>query len=171
MDYKCNVCNKIYSSYQSLWIHNKKYHNTININTSKTHQTPQILPQQILNCKYCLKNLSRKDNLKRHEQTCNQKVEDNKIVLLENKIKELEKVNNESNKVLTNLKTKYNYPINNQLIEGNAELKIEDKVSYIYLIQEREHFEKNHNIFKIGRTTKEPNNKICSDVLEMRKNF
>ena len=38
---------------------------------------------------------------------------------------------------------------------------IEKNVSYIYLIQEREHFEKNNNIFKIGRTTQEPNNKIC----------
>jgi hypothetical protein len=27
--YNCNVCNKIYSSYQSLWIHNKKYHQLI----------------------------------------------------------------------------------------------------------------------------------------------
>jgi len=34
------------------------------------------------------------------------------------------------------------------------------QVSYIYLIQERENFEKNNNVFKIGRTTQEPNNKI-----------
>ena len=27
MEYICNICNKNYSSYQSLWIHNKKYHN------------------------------------------------------------------------------------------------------------------------------------------------
>ncbi len=26
MEYRCNICNKDYSSYQSLWIHNKKYH-------------------------------------------------------------------------------------------------------------------------------------------------
>lgn len=26
MEYICNICNKKYSSYQSLWIHNKKYH-------------------------------------------------------------------------------------------------------------------------------------------------
>ena len=28
MEYKCNICNKLYSSYQSLWIHNKKFHTT-----------------------------------------------------------------------------------------------------------------------------------------------
>ena len=26
MEYKCTECTKDYSSYQSLWIHNKKYH-------------------------------------------------------------------------------------------------------------------------------------------------
>jgi hypothetical protein len=114
--YNCNICNKKYSSASSLWNHNKKYHNTININTSKTPQIPQILPQQILNCKYCLKNLSRKDNLKRHEQTCKQKVEDNKIVLLENKIKELEsKIDSKSNKIITN-----NNNINHGTINNNT---------------------------------------------------
>ena len=34
------------------------------------------------------------------------------------------------------------------------------QVSYIYLIQERENFEKDNNVFKYGRTTQEPNNKI-----------
>jgi hypothetical protein len=164
MEYKCNVCNKIYSSYQSLWIHNKKYHPIIapiaHVSTASTHNSGlQVLNNH--NCKFCNKNFSRNYCVTRHEQTCKQKVEDNKIVLLENKIKELEKVNNESNKVVVNLKTKCNYPINSQSIEGNTELKIENNVSYIYLIQEREHFEKNQNIFKIGRTTQEPNNKIC----------
>jgi hypothetical protein len=27
MEYTCNDCNKKYYNYQSLWIHNKKYHN------------------------------------------------------------------------------------------------------------------------------------------------
>ena len=26
MEYKCKICDKNYSSYQSLWIHNKKFH-------------------------------------------------------------------------------------------------------------------------------------------------
>ena len=25
-DYRCKICEKNYSSYQSLWIHNKKFH-------------------------------------------------------------------------------------------------------------------------------------------------
>lgn len=40
------------------------------------------------------------------------------------------------------------------------EKEINNHVSYIYLIQERENFEKDNNVFKYGRTTQEPNNKI-----------
>jgi hypothetical protein len=29
MEYPCTICNKKYSSYQSLWIHNKKFHKPI----------------------------------------------------------------------------------------------------------------------------------------------
>ena len=28
-EYRCNICNKTYASYQSLWIHNKKFHKQI----------------------------------------------------------------------------------------------------------------------------------------------
>jgi len=34
MEYRCNICNKTYSSYQSLWIHNKKFHNPKTIITN-----------------------------------------------------------------------------------------------------------------------------------------
>jgi hypothetical protein len=44
MEYKCKNCNKEYKSYQSLWNHNKKFHNhnaticqsTFNSNVSPT---------------------------------------------------------------------------------------------------------------------------------------
>ena len=32
--YKCNVCNKLYSSYKSLWNHNKEFHKNNNINVN-----------------------------------------------------------------------------------------------------------------------------------------
>ena len=38
-----------------------------------THQSEKIT-QNIFNCKYCFKNLSRKDNLNRHEKKCENKV-------------------------------------------------------------------------------------------------
>ena len=35
MTYTCNLCIKQYSSYQSLWIHNKKFHTIINNNVNE----------------------------------------------------------------------------------------------------------------------------------------
>ncbi len=39
--YYCNICSKNYASYQSLWIHNKKFHrDTQNINIINSHNNP-----------------------------------------------------------------------------------------------------------------------------------
>ncbi len=46
MEYKCKLCVKDYSSYQSLWIHTKKYHsdNKQNINIYQhTNQSKSTL--------------------------------------------------------------------------------------------------------------------------------
>ena len=37
--YCCNICSKNYASYQSLWIHNKKFHSTSNNNDINLHKT------------------------------------------------------------------------------------------------------------------------------------
>lgn len=64
MEYICNLCNKNYSSYQSLWNHNKKFHQEIKKN----------------NCEYCNKIFSQKSSLNRHYKNCNYKIKyDNKI--------------------------------------------------------------------------------------------
>jgi len=43
IDFNCNLCNKKYSSYQSLWIHNKKFHNTKNQpNPSQSQSQPIV---------------------------------------------------------------------------------------------------------------------------------
>jgi hypothetical protein len=87
--YNCNICNKNYSSYKSLWNHNKKFHNTIVVNN--THNTSKLLknPSKILNfeCEFCKKKFNRKDNLQRHIKIC--KINENKTT--NSKINELEK--------------------------------------------------------------------------------
>jgi hypothetical protein len=88
-DYKCNICNKGYTSYQSLWNHNKKFHtnNSSNItqkpskNTQISSNIPPLSSNNLINeeakiiCKYCNNIYSRKDNLKRHEQSCKEKTD------------------------------------------------------------------------------------------------
>jgi len=102
--YTCIICNKNYSSANSLWNHNKKFHtnniplvlnSSINIlNTSNHIKT--------YNCRCCNKIFNNVKTRWAHEQKCkkNKIQENNKIEILENKIKELEnKMNN--NKSIT----------------------------------------------------------------------
>ena len=77
MEYICNICNKQYSSYQSLWIHNKRIHQHItqnptktHNNTTKTHNKTTIKPQNNYECYFCKKVLSRQDSLRRHQTKC-----------------------------------------------------------------------------------------------------
>ncbi len=112
----CNICNKLYKSSQSLWNHKNKYHNSLTQNNSKTNEEslqntqknsnePQlssiyikendviieddIIENNTPTCKYCNKEYSRLDNLKRHMKTC--KAKDDIIKENEDLKKEMEK--------------------------------------------------------------------------------
>jgi len=109
MEYKCNDCKKSYSSYQSLWIHNKKFHNfTVstcipNVSASIPNVSiniPKVSNENIQSktiCKYCKKEFSTPQNKWKHEnRACKQKnsilTDNNKINELENKINELKNI-------------------------------------------------------------------------------
>ncbi len=137
MEYICNICIKQYSSYQSLWIHNKKYHNKT---PQKSSSDPQKSSQNTCNysltqlpnedknnkltCGYCKKIFSRIDNLKRHQIKCDKnKFEkyDQELEFLKNKVYELE--NKKSNtKLTTNIK------VNGQFINGNNKMDVGSKI-------------------------------------------
>jgi hypothetical protein len=106
----CNICNKIYSSYKSLWNHNKKFHNennlktipkqsqsnlktipiqSLNINTANTHK--------IIQCNFCEQIFTHRNNKYRHEKTCKNKIdksiEDKKLeIILKKEEKEILKL-------------------------------------------------------------------------------
>ena len=61
-NYKCNDCNKIYSSYRCLWAHNKKHHNKIK-DIEEKNTTEYI-------CRVCDKIYKHKPSKCRHEKTC-----------------------------------------------------------------------------------------------------
>jgi hypothetical protein len=138
----CNICNKNYSSYKSLWNHNKKFHNNTivaNINTTKTtniqhtlNTITEELNKKIHKCKYCGKIYNIQQSKWKHEQTCKTKLEsNNNINKLITKVKSLEiEINKLKNK-------------DNKIIKNNG---------FIYIIHEREFIESNKNIYKLGRT-------------------
>jgi hypothetical protein len=86
--YICSICNKLYSSYSSLWNHNKKFHTVID------------LP---LKCKYCDKIYKHTSSKIRHEKTC-----DGKYVNYNNKII---KENIELKNTIDELKNKINIDV------------------------------------------------------------
>ena len=78
-DYKCNTCNKLYSSYKSLWKHNKNIHadkNNIltNNNSINTNNNNIISIKKVYNCKYCNKNYNFQQSKWYHEQKCSTKI-------------------------------------------------------------------------------------------------
>ena len=103
----CQYCNKEYASYASRSNHVKKYHKQTTLNhSSETSNCTSKLPQKevnihknILACSFCNKELSRLDNLKRHEKKCK---EQNKVSSV---TEDLKKENEEIKKELSELKT------------------------------------------------------------------
>jgi len=114
MSHTCNICKKHYSSYQSLWIHNKKFH----ANTTDKNNPVIVANNPNLNimndksiCKYCNKKFSCPQNRWKHEnKVCkkNYNKDYGKIIReLQNEIKELKK-NKENNNTITNNTTTNN---------------------------------------------------------------
>jgi hypothetical protein len=80
VDFQCKVCNKYYSSYKSLWNHNRKFH-IINIDTSliKSDNSPKKSDNGLIksdtiiksyNCRICSKIYNNKQSRWSHEQKC-----------------------------------------------------------------------------------------------------
>jgi len=76
MEYKCNICNKLYKSYKSLWNHNNKFHKNI-INQNNLSITPIITHDNLsinnLKCKYCCKIFAYNQGRWRHQKICKEK--------------------------------------------------------------------------------------------------
>ena len=70
-NHKCNICNKTYSSYSSLWNHNKNIHknNIINNNKNTTFCKQNDNINNLI-CNYCNKIFSHRNSKWVHEKKC-----------------------------------------------------------------------------------------------------
>ena len=87
--YKCDICNKIYSSYKSLWNHNKRFHN----NDVQYVQSNVQDNNKIIKCEYCnkiFKIRSTKSEHKKKSCKLNPNINNNELIELKNKNIELE---------------------------------------------------------------------------------
>ena len=88
----CKLCNKKYSGYQSLWIHNKKFHinNNIQNSTNINHQSTNINQNSTnikkYECKNCLKKFNSIQARWKHNKKC--------IIIKNNEIEELKELKN-----------------------------------------------------------------------------
>ena len=103
-NHKCNICNKIYSSYKSLWNHNKEFHKVNNINVQCVQQTVQNVQQPVQNvqshiqqnnkviksltCELCNKIFNNRPAKSIHKKKCTEHQQEEN-----NKIKQLEEIN------------------------------------------------------------------------------
>ncbi len=128
MEYKCNICDKNYMSYQSLWNHNHKFHNinttihpqkptNLSQKSTKNHKSDNSVTNINCTCEYCNKVLSRIDSLNRHLIICKKKLENNNKI--EAKINELEKEIIQLKKDNKKPTTKIINKVQGNLINGN----------------------------------------------------
>ena len=132
--YTCSICNKKYKSYQSIWNHNNRYHNAMNIMIK-----PIDNKERKFECTNCNKKFTTKHCMQTHmNNIC--KIKDNNV----NDIAELKKQVAELQKsVLENKNTKN--------ISTNE--KPSSSCNYIYLIEKFD-VNNNHFIYKFGKTNR-----------------
>jgi DNA-directed RNA polymerase subunit RPC12/RpoP len=83
MEYRCNTCNKLYASYQTLWKHTNKFHNNmtserLHLTSNDSNLTSNDFKNKIVNkylCQYCNNEFTRKNNLNYHiKNRCKEKI-------------------------------------------------------------------------------------------------
>jgi hypothetical protein len=122
--YRCNICDKGYSSQSSLCNHNKKFHKTIvtkivpsgtkmiNNDTKKSLNDTKntLIDIKKIECKFCYKTFNFRQNKYQHEKTCKMKdiKDDNKIPIVDNnKIEQLEEKNKVLEETINELKEQF----------------------------------------------------------------
>lgn len=121
MEYRCDICNKNYKTYQTLWKHNKQFHKipTPIVAQSYPKSTPNISDDILKNtlakhsCTYCKKIYSSRQNKWKHQQKCKYK---NELITIDKK--QFDELQNKISKLELQIK-KSNNKINNNIINNN----------------------------------------------------
>jgi uncharacterized CHY-type Zn-finger protein len=107
MEYKCKVCVKEYSSYKSLWNHNKKFHKPPSLerhsivivgNSNVIENKTEMF--DVLSCKFCKRKFKARQNRWSHEKIC--KIKNTAIIKQESKETKETNITNNINKGVIN---------------------------------------------------------------------
>ena len=160
---KCEICNKLYSSYKSLWNHNNNIHKNINI--KKYHKDiieyhNNNIENKIFSCKYCEKEFSFNNNKYRHEQKCKIIFDETAKEKQNNEI-ELAKINKEIELAKINKEIKL-AEINKEIEFKKIEIKKENS-----LIKKEQKSHNNPTIKKINKMLRAQMNTSGLDKINM----
>lgn len=112
--YRCNVCNKYYSSYKSLWNHNNKFHinNNTNVKMDVKNEDKNVKNVKSLTCELCNKIFNTRGAKSMHKKICQHKKDNIETEKLKKQIEVLE-LENKNLKNLTKNKKQNKNIINN----------------------------------------------------------
>ena len=129
VEFKCIICIKVYSSYKSLWNHNKKFHNINILITSENilKSSDKVLINsntKIYKCRECNKSFNNIKTRWSHEQKCkNKENKEDEIKQLKDTINELkaqvQTILNEKGKIHHKTLQKINNQLTNNINNGN----------------------------------------------------
>ncbi len=157
--FKCNICNKYYKSYQSIWHHKKRYHVKIPTLDQQIPTLDQHIPTNNTQskmkktdntkCIYCNKQFSCYNSMNRHLQKCKLKDNDKEKKEMKKEIAELremvaELIKNKSNTInnkITNNNNNNNTTNNNNGTINNNYITIVPfgKENFVEVTSEKEH--------------------------------
>ena len=149
MQYHCNICNKDYKSYQSLWNHNKKFHieDVKNVKEKFNNVKEKCNSVKSVTCEYCNKVFNNRPAKSIHKKTCNKtqekqqddkmrlqilkeetrlKKEEAKILKLKLKLQQSEKVDKITLKKLNSLLLKQQNRIKNSTVNSHNTTNIQN---------------------------------------------
>jgi len=145
--FKCTQCNKLYSSYKSIWNHNKKFHKNIESNGGKNvvvngqHvvitdiTSSHKLVSNKYSCQYCNKIFSDRSNRHKHEKKCKEKI--NVLTELKQVKEENIKVKKENEELKNNQIVPVNNIDNSELLNNQLINIIVDKTKTIEELQNK----------------------------------
>ena len=140
-EYKCNICNKMYASYKSLWLHNKKFHKNESIPNVKDNVVDYkivvekvkdivvenvndiVIKNKIIKCEYCNKIFSSRFTKSEHKRKACKLNPSRKIkkknIELENSLLELKELFLKNNKIHPKTLQKINKNLINNITNNN----------------------------------------------------
>jgi hypothetical protein len=144
MEYTCKKCDKNYSSYQSLWIHNKKFHSSDGgkVDTTGGNNGGNKVTPKIYTCNICSKEYNNKYSKYKHQKICtnaNQKTNEIKELKIEIK-QEIDKLKDENTKLKKQIENDDNLIPENSLINKQLINIIMDKNKAIEELKEKRQY-------------------------------